>query len=466
MRPPRFSVIIPLYKQAQFLTDAVQSVLGQTLDDFEVIIVNDASPDNAGEVIAQFTDPRVKSITHEKNKGLPATRNTGMRAASGEFIALLDADDYFHTEKLAVHYAFLEAHPDVDITYNARFDLHHSSRTIRTIYQPPVSVTVKDVLLGFQFSPSDMILRRSCLDDVGLFDEELVCGGEDLDYPCRLALAGKKFARVEKVLNYRRYHSGRKRGKLACRVDDYTNAVNRAVNDPRFPQEYINLRPRALASHYCEVAIWALCQEEYELGNDILGEIQKLDAGLLSGHPTPFVSRLMKHTIRDWNNDHEKELTQVFANLRPQFQGLSEQLPWAITTAYLSRGMREIIWDRSEVGLKHLQAAKQRQAKIEQPFLKQLVAQLLLIRSELGADLAREALERLEEPVRHLGGESSMRYLRGNFAFNSAFELYHAHKYQHVPQELMQAARNWPRFMANKGFYVAMFKSLLSGKSV
>jgi glycosyltransferase involved in cell wall biosynthesis len=466
MRTPRFSVIIPVYKQAQFLADAVQSVLDQTFEDFEIIIVNDASPDNAGEVIAQFADPRVKSITHEKNKGLPAARNTGMQAASGEFIALLDADDYFHAAKLAVHYAFLVSNPSIDITYNARFDLHHSSNEIRTIYQPSANVTLKDLLLSFQFSPSDMVLRRSCLDDAGLFDENLICGGEDLDYPCRLALGGKKFARVDKVLNYRRYHSGRKRGKLACRVDDYTTALNRAFDDPRFPQEYVGLRPKALASHYGEVAIWALCQEEYELGHEILDAIQRLDATVLSGHPAPIVSRLVKHTIRDRNNDHEKELTRVFANLKPRFQELSEQLAWAIPAGYLLQGTREIIWNRSDIGLKHLDAAKRLRATIGQPFLKQLAAQLITIRSELGAGPAMDALARLEEPLRQLGGESGVRYLRGTFAFNSALELYRAHRYQHVPQELIRAVKSWPHFMANKGFYVAMVKSLLFSKSV
>jgi len=461
MGSPRFSVIIPVYKQAQFLAAAVQSVLDQTFDDFEIIVVSDASPDNTGEVMAQFTDPRVKYIVHEVNKGLPAARNTGMRAASGELIALLDADDYFQAEKLAAHHTFLEANPAIDVTYNARFDLHHSSNEIRAIYQPLASIALKDLVLSFQFSPSDTVLRRQCLDEVGLFDESLICGGEDLDYPCRLALAGKKFSRVEKVLNYRRYHAGRKRGKLDCRIGDYTNTLNRVFNDPRFPQEYISLRPRALSSHYSEVVSWALFQEDYELGNDILREIQRLDPAALSGHPAPIVKRLMRHVIRDRNNDHEKELTQVFANLDPEFRSLSQDLPWAITTGYLQRGINEIIWNRPDIGLKYLEIAKLRQATIEQSFLKQLVAQLILIRSELGLDTAMQALTRLERPLCQLGGEVAVRYLFGSFAFNSAFALYRARKYKSVPQELMRAAKYWPRFLVNKGFYTAMFKSLL-----
>jgi hypothetical protein len=173
----------------------------------------------------------------------------------------------------------------------------------------------------------------------------------------------------------------------------------------------------------------------------------------------------MRHTIRDWHNDHEKLLTQVFANLSAEFQNLSEQLSWAITAGYLQRGLHELIWNRSDIGLACLEKAKQRRATIEQTLLKQLVAQLVLIRSELGLEFAMEALVRLEKPMGQLAGGASVRYLFGSFAFNSAVLLYRAHKYQEVPQELRQAARYWPSFLVNKGFYAVMVKSLLQGKT-
>src|SRR5512145_2950370 len=123
MQSPLVSVVIPSYNQAEFLADAIQSVLHQTYQNFEIIVVNDASPDNTDEVMKQFTDPRIKYIVHEKNQRLPATRNTGMNASQGEIIALLDADDLFHPEKLEAHVNFLKEHPEVGVSYNARFDL-------------------------------------------------------------------------------------------------------------------------------------------------------------------------------------------------------------------------------------------------------------------------------------------------------------------------------------------------------
>jgi glycosyltransferase involved in cell wall biosynthesis len=467
MRAPRFSVIIPVYRQAHFLAEAIQSVLDQTFEDFEIIVVNDASPDNVSEVIAQFTDPRIKYSVHEKNKGLPGARNTGLLAATGELIALLDADDYFQAEKLAVHHTFLDANPSVDVTYNARFELHHcSSDEIRGIYQPPLNVDIRNLLQGFQFSPSDMVLRSTCLGEVGFFDDGLVCGGEDLDYPLRLALYGKKFARVDKALNYRRFHSGRKKKNLLGRLDDYTNAVSRAFNDPKFPHRYLSLKDSTLSGYYSEVAVLALCQEEYNLGNGILRKIQRLDPSVLSGWPAPIVNRLLTHTIRDRHLDHEKVLNQVFANLDAEFQSLSTQLSWAVTTGYLQRGAREIIWNRPDSGLRCLEIANQRQAVIEQKFLDQLVTELTLISCELGLEPAMIALNKLEKPLHQLGGDTSVRHLYGHFAFNNAFALYRTHRYQEVPRELIRAVKYQPGFLTNRGFYSVMIKSFLNGKQI
>ena len=97
------SVIIPAFNAESFLVDAVNSVLGQSYRNFELIIVNDGSLDLTSELIADIMrkDSRVRSVTHVHNRGLPATRNSGIKAAKGEWIAFLDADDKWLPEKLS-----------------------------------------------------------------------------------------------------------------------------------------------------------------------------------------------------------------------------------------------------------------------------------------------------------------------------------------------------------------------------
>lgn len=96
MPTPRFSVVIPAFNQASFVGETIKSVLDQTYSNFEIFVVNDASPDDTSDVVLKFKDPRVNLLEHEENLGLPAARNTGIRGSTGELIALLDADDLFH----------------------------------------------------------------------------------------------------------------------------------------------------------------------------------------------------------------------------------------------------------------------------------------------------------------------------------------------------------------------------------
>lgn len=189
--PPLFSVIIPAYNQAEFLDEAVQSILNQTVQDFEILVVNDASTDGTAEIMSRYNDPRIITLTHPENRGLPSARNTGMAVSRGEFIALLDADDYYHPHKFEAHLHFLRAHPEISVTYNARFELHHSSKKIRDVYRPPATAELKDLVSSFPFSPSDMVIRREAAASIHFFDENMRCGGEDLDFPCRLALDRK-----------------------------------------------------------------------------------------------------------------------------------------------------------------------------------------------------------------------------------------------------------------------------------
>ena len=97
---PRVSVIIPTYNRARTLRRAVESVLSQELEDLEVIVVDDCSTDGTESVVRSFEDPRVQYIAHETNRGGSAARNTGIDAAEGEYVAFLDDDDQYRTEKL------------------------------------------------------------------------------------------------------------------------------------------------------------------------------------------------------------------------------------------------------------------------------------------------------------------------------------------------------------------------------
>ena len=98
----RVSVVLPSYNAASYITNAMESVLNQTYDDLEVIVADDASTDDTCVVIEKIKDPRIKLIKRTENGGAAAARNTAIRAATGRYIAFLDADDYWTLDKLSV----------------------------------------------------------------------------------------------------------------------------------------------------------------------------------------------------------------------------------------------------------------------------------------------------------------------------------------------------------------------------
>jgi glycosyltransferase involved in cell wall biosynthesis len=190
---PRVSVIIPSYNRASLLPRAVNSVLAQTLADFELIIVDDASTDNTETIVAGFSDPRIRYLKHSTNQYAAGARNTGMEEASGEFIAFLDSDDKWLPHKLAEQVAQLDAAgPDWVAGYtgalvNMKGGVNERSET-RPEYEGDV---LPDYLLGrFTIWTPTFIFRRDLLDAVGLFDPTLI-RGEDVDFYFRVLQQGK-----------------------------------------------------------------------------------------------------------------------------------------------------------------------------------------------------------------------------------------------------------------------------------
>jgi len=461
MSTPLVSVVIPSFNQAAYVREAIQSVINQTYQNFEIIVVNDASPDDTAKIVNGYNDPRVLLITHEENKGLPAARNTGITASSGELIALLDSDDIFHPNKLESHINFLNDNPHIGVSYNNRFELNHSAKTIRGIWRPPKIVSLIDFVCGFPFCPSDIVLRREWAYKVNLFREEFICGGEDLDFFCRLAISGCNFARVDRSLIYRRYHSERPRKKLSCRLDDYSRALDLTFLDPRCPEDVLAIRNEAYARHYLEVAYYALLQDEINLGQEIFREVIRLDPTLLDGNPSGLINYLLDNIIKDENQDHEKLLRRMVSLLPFEVAELAEQTNWAVVRGYILKGTRAIIWDRIEVGQDHFARAELLGAQIDETFIQQLIAQLLIYEGEFGLEATENVLQRLSPFLNRLGKSTNSRWLKGCYYFNRGLRSFEAEEYSIVPGNVIRAVMNYPRYCFNRGLHSIMSRSLL-----
>jgi glycosyltransferase involved in cell wall biosynthesis len=461
MAKPVFSVVIPAYNNAEYLPDAINSVLDQSYENLELIVVDDASPDNAANVIQSFSNPRLKYIKHEVNQGLSAARNTGMLNASGDYIALLDGDDYFHPDNLKLHAEFLEAHPDVGVTYNARFELNHSAKTIRDLWRPPAEVGLQELVFGFPFGPSDMVVSRDWALRVNMFDPYYVYVGEDLDFNCRLALAGCKFGSVNRALNYRRYHSNRIISNIRYFVDSTFRALRAAFEDPRCPQEVLALREQAFASHSILWSAIAFSQGDTEEGQEYCRAAMQGNPSFLLGQPNQFLSTLLYYSIVDENLDHEQLLGAMIAQLPVEVSGLANQLDWAIGRGYLLKFVRAMMWNREEAGQLHFAKALECKARIDNSFLQQLSAHLLDYQLEFGSQAAHSILEKLSPYLEKLGTLADVRWLKGNYAVNEAFSSYSMQDYRNVSRSVRHALINDPSLFYNRGVMKIFLHSLV-----
>lgn len=175
------SVVIPTYNRAGKLLRAISSVLYQTFTDSEVIVVDDGSDDGTEEFLKPVMD-HIKYIRHPDNMGVSAARNRGIKASRYPFIAFLDSDDYWLPKKLSTQMAFFEENPEAvacqteEIWERKGIRVNPGKRHLK----PSGDIFVPSLRLCL-VSPSAVVLKRSLLDELGLFDEDLpACEDYDL----------------------------------------------------------------------------------------------------------------------------------------------------------------------------------------------------------------------------------------------------------------------------------------------
>lgn len=165
--------------------DAVESVLNQTFSDFELIVVDDGSNDETEDLLQNYAS----RIVHLKqpNRGVSAARNLGINTARGRLIALLDSDDLWLPDKLKHQAAFFDRHPTAQICQTEEIWIRNGKRVNpKKRHQKPRGMIFEQSLALCLVSPSAVMMRKSLLDEVGLFDEELpAC--EDYDLWLRIA---------------------------------------------------------------------------------------------------------------------------------------------------------------------------------------------------------------------------------------------------------------------------------------
>jgi glycosyltransferase involved in cell wall biosynthesis len=460
MADVKFSVVIPVFGQVEFLADAIRSVLHQDHGNVEAIVVDDASPDRPIDVVNTFADPRLKYIAHQRNRGLAASRNTGYRAATGQIVGFLDADDYYHPGKVAAHVAFLSSRPEVGCSYNARYELHHDGSSIRELSRPPRECTLADLVMGFPFAPSDMVVRREWFDRVGGFDERLIHFSEDLDINCRLALEGCIIAGVDRALNYRRYHSSR-RLKVRERLGAALEVIDWILADQRCPDDVRRLKSKAVATHSLVWAFYSFAQNDTEVGREAVRAAVASDPSLIEGRPTALMNELLQNSIADESIDHESLLDTILVQLPEELRWVAQDRRWAVGQGYLRRALRASLWGEPGEAEAHLRQAGRVRAQADDTFVNLATCQLLNLEHESGPTAAADAVARLCALFRALEDSATARHLRACYHLNKAFRSYANSRFADTLVHVGKAVVGRPHYLVNRGVMAVSIRALM-----
>jgi glycosyltransferase involved in cell wall biosynthesis len=206
---PAVSVIIPAYNTVAYIAEALDTVFAQTFTDFEVIVINDGSPDT--DQLEKVLEPYLERIVYlkQENRGPSAARNAGIRRSRGEFLAFLDSDDIWDREYLASQMEYFQKDAKLDLIYSDFLyhgDSEKSGKSYMEMYPPKGRVTFENLMKReYLIFPSTTVLRKSAVVGAGLFDEDLH-RSEDFDLFIRIAHRGGKIAYHRKALARRLIH--------------------------------------------------------------------------------------------------------------------------------------------------------------------------------------------------------------------------------------------------------------------
>jgi glycosyltransferase involved in cell wall biosynthesis len=254
---PFFSVIIPLYNKEKFVENAVNSILQQTFSDFEIIIVEDCSIDKSLEVVSKIQSEKIKIIYHDKNKGLSAARNTGIKNSNAKYITFLDADDNWKPNYLAKINSLIQQFPEAKLWATNYEELYPNNLILRP--KNNSAYLENDVIIPdfFQISLAQplycscsLCVEKSVFEKVGLYDEKITFG-EDIDFNIRANSSYKLAYSKEALVTYTMFSENQiTNTSLKNKVIPDFDAYEKLRNENSSLKKYLDFNRYVFAKYY------------------------------------------------------------------------------------------------------------------------------------------------------------------------------------------------------------------------
>ena len=276
---PLVSVIIPVYNTAAYVKQTIESVLAQTWANKEIIVVNDGSTDETPSILIQFGNSI--QVIHQENKGLGAARNTGIRAAQGDLIAFIDADDLWEPEFLETQVTALTSNPDVDIVYCwwSYIDQYGNQLPQQDRFSKSGDL-LQTLITSNRIPIMATLLRRKCVETTKGFDEDKLII-EDWDFWLRVAYQGYRFICTPKKLVKYRFH----RNNMTLNIERsplcYLNVIEKFFSNENLPEFAKELRAEVYGQVFLNTTLNYLSCDNLEKANEYFVESIKYCPALI-----------------------------------------------------------------------------------------------------------------------------------------------------------------------------------------
>jgi glycosyltransferase involved in cell wall biosynthesis len=286
-RRPLVSICIPNFNYGKYISEAIDSVLNQSLKEFELVIVDDCSTDNSKEVISRYSDSRIRFYENETNIGMTKNWNKCVKLSRGEFICILGADDYVHPEFLEKSVHTFRSNSRVGLVYSASEKVKDNREKIEVFRMSDIDFIESGSKAFRRFAernvvmPSSALIRKDCFESLGYFDEHLGYA-PDIEMFARIATR-YDVAYISEVLGYYRLHKENftkvvgKRGEM---VEEIIMTIDKMISDIPDNSDLVDIRQnvnRMKAKHILgAMYVWALYDDLKSTRKNIL-KILSLD---------------------------------------------------------------------------------------------------------------------------------------------------------------------------------------------
>lgn len=247
---PKVSVIIPTYNRPEFIKNAVKSVLNQTYDNLEIIVVDDGTKIRARKIINSINDDRIKYIKHTESKGGGAARNTGIKNSTGDYIAFLDDDDEWVPEKLAIQMnEFLQTGEDVGFCFSSVSNVIKNGIEVSQIKEGINDYSELSLKKLNGFLTVTLIIKKNVINEIGGFDESLP-SHQEIDLIIRIAQKYKGLGINIPLVKV----------KMDGSHEQIGSNLNRKIKGRKMLlSKHINLyekHPKTLAKHFFQIGLY------------------------------------------------------------------------------------------------------------------------------------------------------------------------------------------------------------------